>query len=78
MAEFEKEVMKYLRNITRKLISLDEKMKAMESKTQQLGAGCARAFEMCRVVISSLAENQQDLADEFSEYSGVIQESTWA
>ena len=78
MTEFEKEVMKYLKNITRKLIHLDEKLQIMELKTQQLGAGCSRAFDMCRTVIIALSEDQKSFAEDFSEISGTIQLSTWA
>ena len=75
MVEFEKEVMKYLKNIVNKLIRLGDKVQAMETKTVELGRGCSRAFEMCKVVINELTEHQQQLNDTIDEHTGTM--TTW-
>ena len=75
MAEFEIEVMKYLKNIVNKLILLGDKVKAMETHTVELGRGCSRAFEMCKVVINELTEHQQQLNDTIDEHTGTM--TTW-
>ena len=72
------EVMKYLRNITQKLIRLDEKIVRMEQNMKSLGRCNSEAFKMCRTCIQTLAENQEEVSDQLAESAGVIQECTWA
>ena len=79
-----REVMCYLKNLVNKVIRLSDRLTNMEdnlkevtSKTQELGKGCARAFQMCKEVICKMSENQECMNDTLEEASGVICESTW-
>ena len=69
-SEFQKEVLQYLKTISIQLATLNKRVELVEKKTQELGRGCARAFEMCRIVIGNISDN-------LDEYGGVISESTW-
>ena len=72
------EIMKYLRNITQKLIRLDEKLVKMEQNMKSLGRCNSEAFEMCKTCIQTLASNQEEVSDQLAESAGTIQECTWA
>jgi predicted nucleic acid-binding Zn-ribbon protein len=71
------EVMRYLKNMTQKLINLSERLKKVETKTQELGMGCGRAFEMCKEVITEMSEHQKNLNESLDEHAGIITDSTW-
>ncbi len=43
----------------------------------RLCKGCQKAFHQTKVVVQKLAENQEKLNDDLSEYGGTICESTF-
>ena len=78
------EIMKYLKNLTNKLIKISERLDKIEEgldtvtkKTIQLGTACGRAFEMTKTVVQELSEHQKDLSEDLGEYGGIICESSW-
>ena len=73
-----KEIMKYLRNITQKMIRLDQRLVDMEQNMKSLGRCNSEAFKMCKACIQTLASNQEEVHDQLMESAGVIQECTWA
>ncbi len=71
------EVMKYLRNITSKLIRLSEEVASLRQKITSLGQCNSEAFRMCKKCIQTLAVNQEDVYDTLMESAGVTEECTW-
>ena len=79
-------VMRYLKNITTKLIHLDKKLEslhcrvdsiavllaALTCKTVDVGRSCAKAFGQTKTVIQHLAETQEEVRADLGEYGGVI------
>ena len=75
-SNFKLQVLQSLKNITDKLISLNTRVQNLETKTQEFGLGCSRAFTMCKHVINELSEHQKSIHDALDEYGGCITEST--
>jgi len=71
------EILKYLKNIANKLIRLDIKFKQLEAKIMSLGKCNSEAFKMCKITITALAENQEEVYNELMESAGKIQECSW-
>ena len=79
-------VMRYLKNITTKLIHIDKKIESLHcrvdsievllseltSKTVELGQACSKAFGQTKTVIQHLAETQEEVRSDLGEYGGVI------
>ena len=83
MSDFEKSVMRYLKNIVNKCIHLDKKIESLTRQlsevretTMSLGKACGQAFGQTKVVIESLAETALETREDLSEYGGVIIDSS--
>ena len=48
-----------------------------EKKVECLGKACCEAFNQTKTVVSHLAETQQELNEDISQCSGVIESSTF-
>ena len=74
---FEEKVLRYLGNITMKLINLDQKVSELDRRITVLGKANCDAFLQCKTTINGLANNQSDVYDELLEAAGKLQENTW-
>ena len=70
-------VLRYLKNITTKLIQLDEKMETLEKKIMMLGSANSQAYGRTEKVISELASNQKCIELDLSDAMGTIREESW-
>ena len=70
-------VIRYLKNITQKLIRLDEKVSTLEKKVMMLGAANSQAYGQTKEVISELAQNQKAIEMDLSDAMGTIREESW-
>ena len=70
-------VIRYLKNITQKLIRLDEKLSTLEKKVMILGAANSEAYGQTKEVISELAQNQKAIELDLSDAMGTIREESW-
>ena len=73
----DREVMKYLRNIVRKLQNLGKRMDDIESTILNLSMATGQAFYQTKHCITELAMNQEDVQQELSHAVGNIEESSW-
>ena len=86
-----KDVMVYLKNITRKLITLQESIKDIQMRHGELGiimtTGCSHvncgiratveAFQQTKTCVSAMADMQEETMENLAECSGSIQAVTW-
>ena len=70
-------VVRYLKNITQKLILVTEKLEALENKVVILGRANSEAYGRTKKVISELAENQKCVEMDLADAAGTIREATW-
>ena len=71
------EILKYLRNMTRKLILISDKQNKLEQEiiklqktNNNLGKACGEAFRQIKEVCNELSNNTADACDDLSEYLG--------
>ena len=69
--------MQYLRNITAKLTVVFDRLQDIENKIELLGNACKNAFDQTKIVVTKLAEIQEDTRMDLSEYGGTIEASTF-
>ena len=70
-------VVRYLKNITQKLILITEKLETLENKVMMLGRANSEADDRTKKVISELAENQKCVEMDLADAAGTIREATW-
>ena len=70
-------LIRYLRDITEKLVQLDEKVDTLAKKVMMLGAANSEAYNRTKEVISELADNQKSVELDLSDAMGTVRESTW-
>ena len=84
--DFEKESLKYSRNIVQKfyvlrniLTQLNNRLDTIEIKlmeiatvTQKLGVACGKAFCQTKTVIQALHDEQIETHDDICEYNGTV------
>ena len=58
-------------------LDLFKRLQYLEKRVTELGVACKTAFDQNKIVIQHLAETQQILNEDLSEYGGVIQSSTF-
>ena len=73
VAKFEELLEKIIKNQER----IEKRLAVMETKIFRLCKGCQKAFHQTKVVVQKLAENQEKLNEDLSEYGGTICESTF-
>ena len=73
MSKFEKDVMKYLRNLATKMIHLSEQMDKLESIIMSGFQATGRAFNQTKEVVNKLAQATEDTRNDLAEYGGVIE-----
>ena len=78
MSEPHPEIMKYLKNIMNKIIRLNKKIENLEQNMISLGKCNSEAFKQCKICINTLAQNQEEVFDEFQTAAGTIEKCTWA
>jgi hypothetical protein len=71
-------LLKYVKNITIKLINIDTKLTELETRMVTLGVANSNAFGMCKETIVALARNQESVYDELMDASGKLQACSWA
>ena len=74
---FEGKVLRYLGNITMKLINLKEQVSKLDRRVTMLGKANCDAFLQCKTTIGGLANNQSDVYEELLEAAGKLQENLW-
>ena len=77
-------VLKYLRDIKDKVITLELKLDKIEERVEKLGVGCKEAFKGTKDVIGSLrdvtealAEQQKGTREDLAEYGGTVEADSW-
>ena len=73
MSKFEKDVMKYLRNLATKMIHLSEQMDKLENIMMSGFQATGRAFNQTKEVVNKLAQATEDTRNDLAEYGGVIE-----
>ena len=73
VAKFEELLQKIVHNQEK----IEKRLGVMENKILRLGKGCQKAFHQTKIVVQKLAENQEKLNEDLSEYGGTICESTF-
>ena len=73
MSKFEKDVMKYLRNLATKMIHLSEQMDKLESIIMSGFQATGMAFNQTKEVVNKLAQATEDTRNDLAEYGGVIE-----
>ena len=73
MSKFEKEVMKYLRNLATKMINLSEKLDKLEKIMMSGFQATGTAFNQTKEVVNKLAQATEDTRDDLATYGGVIE-----
>ena len=80
----EQEILKYLKNMTTKLINLDRKVEdlhnrvdEMKAMTYDLGTANSKGYAMCKKCIQAIAENSEDLMSELTDAMGTVREVSW-
>ena len=86
-----KDVMVYLKNITRKLITLQEPIKDIQKRQDEFEiimttgfshvncgiAAAGEAFQQTKTCVSAMANLQEETMENLAECSGSIQAVTW-
>jgi hypothetical protein len=77
-------VLKYLRDISDKVIALELKLDKIEERVEKLGVGCKEAFKSTKDVIGSLrdvtealAEQQKGTREDLAEAAGTVDTDSW-
>ena len=70
-------ILLYVKKILARVMKIELRLETIERKTHELGTACARAFEMCKVVVQELSEKQDEMTENLDEYGGKITESTF-
>ena len=77
-------VLKYLRDINDKVMTLALKLDSLEGRVEKLGVGCSEAFKSTKDVIGSLKDVTEALAvqqkgtrEDLAEYGGTIEADSW-
>ena len=73
MSKFEKDVMKYLRNLATKMIHLSENMDKLEKIMMSGFQATGMAFNQTKEVVNKLAQATEDTRNDLAEYGGVIE-----
>ena len=73
MSKFEKEVMKYLRNLATKMIHLSEQMDKLEKIMMSGFQATGRAFNQTKEVVNKLAQATEDTRNDLAVYGGTIE-----
>ena len=81
---FQKLVMIYLKNLTNKMILLNERVHKVEVQTQKLETimmsgfrATGTAFNQTKTCVNALATLQEETMEDLAECSGVIRDATW-
>lgn len=86
-----KEVMIYLKNITRKLITVQESIHGIQKRQEELEiilttgfshvncgiTAASEAFKQTKTCVSAMADLQQETMENLAECGGTIQAVTW-
>ena len=82
--DFQKDVMRYLKNIVNKLIHLNSRVHQVEVQCAKLETiqmsgfrATGEAFHQTKTCVNALATLQEDTMDNLAECSGAIQDNTW-
>ena len=82
------EFLKFMKNFAGRTAAMEKLLVALiketnkrifdlQERVDKLGKACAEAFNQTKVVVSKLAEIQEDTRLDLSEYGGTIIDSTW-
>ena len=78
--DFQKDVMRYLKNIVNKLIHLNTRVHQVElqcAKLETIQMSTGEAFHQTKTCVNALATLQEDTMDNLAECGCAIQDNTW-
>jgi len=74
---FQKLVMIYLKNLTNKMIILNERIHKLEKIMMSGFRATGTAFNQTKTCVNALASLQEETMEDLAECSGVIRDATW-
>ena len=75
---FEKEVMKYLKNLALKFYNLQDAVQGLQATVISLGQANGKAYGQVKKVITELAYSTEEVVNDMSTACGAVRSVSWA